>query len=199
MHLRRPLALAAASALLATPALTSCGFDYGTDQLNNPIAGAIERSGVVDVVAATIVASQSNTGTFIASLTNGSTEDTITVTGISGSGEGDLLAPDFEPIELEPRGFANLAQDGGIVVIGEFEAGDFIDMELTFDNGEQAEFQVPVVTACEEYEGLDIAPEPALDPDEENVPPPNDAETEGAEGAKGEGLYSCEYAHSEGH
>lgn len=198
MHLRRPLALAAATALLATPALTSCGFDYGTDQLNNPAAGTNDRSGVVNVIAATIVANQSDSGTFIASLTNGSTEDTITVTGISG-GDGALTARDFEPIELEPRGYANLVDGGGVVVTGDFEAGDVIPMELTFDNGEDAVLQVPVVTACEEYEGLDASGEATTDPDAEGTPSPASTETEGAEGAEGEGAYSCEYAHSEGH
>ncbi len=193
MHLRRPFALAAAAVLLSTPALVSCGFDYGTDQINTPAAGVNDRSGVVDVVAAVIVANESNSGSFIASLSNSSTTETITVTGVSGFEEGDLRTTEFEPIEIAPRGFVNLADEGGIPVIGEFEAGDFISVEVSFDNGEQADFELPIVRACREYEGLDTSSESTIPPDAENTPPPNSAETEGAEGAEGEGLYSCEY------
>ena len=50
----------------------------------------------------------------------------------------------------------NLANDEqGIKVSGEFEAGEFIELSVGFDNGETADMDVLVVAADDEYTGLD--------------------------------------------
>ena len=65
----------------------------------------------------------------------------------------------------------NLATDEqGIKVTGEFTAGEFIELSVGFDNGETADMDVPVVTADDEYTGLDNGtgvPSPSAEPSAE--------------------------------
>ena len=49
---RRTLALAVGALLLATPALSSCGFNLATDRVNTTQHGATNRDKSVDVLAA---------------------------------------------------------------------------------------------------------------------------------------------------
>ena len=55
-------------------------------------------------------------------------------------------------------GLVNLADEGGIEVTGEVAAGEFVPVALQFGNGERVELDVPVVTNCGYYEGLDGPP-----------------------------------------
>ena len=77
----------------------------------------------------------------------------------------------FSPIEVAPHGHVNLANDEqGIKVTGEFTAGEFIELSVGFDNGETADMDVPVVTADDEYTGLDNGtgvPSPSAEPSAE--------------------------------
>lgn len=157
MHLRRSLATAAAAALLAVP-LSSCGFDYNTDRTNTNAAGTYDQSGTVDVVAATIVSSGPDAGTFIANLSNNDQEQAASFVELAGAGEAAVQATDFEPIEIAPGGFVNLADGGqGIKITGDFGAGDVVSMQFGFEDAEPVTLDVPVVLECEQYAGLDPA------------------------------------------
>src|SRR4029453_3813831 len=70
MHFRRKIALALSGAVLAVPALTSCGFNYATDRPYTPAAGVNNQDGTVDVLGAVIVSGQDDSGTFIPSFSN---------------------------------------------------------------------------------------------------------------------------------
>jgi hypothetical protein len=151
--------LASAGALLLAATLSSCGFDYATDRVYTPAAGVNDRDAKVDVLGAVVVAAQDDSGTFIASFANNNQEDTATVTSIA-PGEGDdnsLKIESFDPIEIPAGGLVNLATEGGIPVTGDFTVGSFLDLKITFGDGESVEMQVPSVTNCGEFEGLDTS------------------------------------------
>jgi hypothetical protein len=162
MQPRRSLRLLAGALVLALPVLSSCGFDKATDRVYTPAAGANNRDGDVDVLSAVIVAAQPNSGTFIASLSNNSPKDDAKLTGITGiTGDSQDLsfAPVDPPIEIKARGFVNLVNEPPITVTGDFGAGDFERVTLTFESGDTVSLRIPVVFACDEWSGLDSSAE----------------------------------------
>ena len=52
MHFRRKIALALTGAMLAVPALSSCGFNKATDRVYTPAAGVNDQDTKVDVLGA---------------------------------------------------------------------------------------------------------------------------------------------------
>jgi hypothetical protein len=158
-QLRRPARLltAVGALVLATSALTSCGFDYATDRVYTPGAGTNDRDGDVDVLAAVVVSAEDGSGTLVATFANNNAEEPATVDSVEGEG---LTFSDFEPIEITPGGHVNLAdQDPPITVEGDFAQGDFLSMTFTFDDGGTATLDVPSVSDCYEYAGLDATAE----------------------------------------
>jgi hypothetical protein len=161
------LLAAAGALLLAAPVLTSCGFDYATDRDYTPGAGTNDRDALVDVLAAVVVSGQEGSGTFIASFANNVEDKEATVTGITGTvtqhGEdgkdatSDLTVDSFSPITIPAGGLVNLADDGGVAITGDFQAGDFLDLTITFGDGSSVTQEVPTYTSCGDYEGLDTS------------------------------------------
>jgi len=167
MPQRRPRRLSAVAFVLLVPALVSCGFDYATERVNTIGAGVTNRDASVDVVSAMIVAERPGSGTFIASLSNNSDDEPATFTAL-GPGTGSLAtAADFEPVTIPARGAVNLSKEGGPRISGDFTAGEFVSVVVSFDTGERVPMKVPVVTACGPYEGLDNAP--AAEPPEDEL------------------------------
>jgi hypothetical protein len=161
MQPRRSLALTVAALALTAPALTSCGFDYATDRYYTPANGANNRDGVVDVLGAVVVSTEPGSGTFLASLSNNSTTEATSFTELGATEGGDVTAAEFEPVEIAPGALVNLAEPPAeIEVTGEFEAGDFVEVALGFDNGERTVVEVPVVDNHGYFEGLDGEPLP---------------------------------------
>lgn len=158
MQLRRNIALAAGALLLAAPNLSSCGFNYATDRVNTPAAGVNNHDKTVDVLNAVIVAAQPNSGTFIATFSNNSATDAASFTDLTGAAGNTLTADDFDPIEIAAAGAVSLATAGGVRVNGTFIAGNFLPVTIGFANGESVVMNIPVVTPCHQFEGLDDAP-----------------------------------------
>ena len=170
MQLRRSARLltAAGALLLAAPVLSSCGFNYATDRPYTPGAGTNDQDARVDVLSAVVVSAEDGSGTLITSFSNNNQDDDATVTEIAGPGDtADLTVGDFDPIEIPPGGFVNLADsDTPVTVEGEFETGDFLSLEFTFGDGTSAELDVPTVKDCYEYAGLDTTAATGTPPDE---------------------------------
>jgi len=158
-HPRRTLRYAIGALLLAAPVLTSCGFDYATDRVNDITAGYTTRDADVDVINSLIVAGHPDSGTLIGMLVNNDQDEDAELTSVT-SGPDDTEA-DFEPLTVPAREGAQL-QDAGIRIEGTFAAGTVYDVTLTFvkDDGDEIEVElaVPVVTECGQYEGYDDAP-----------------------------------------
>ena len=154
----RPLATAAAVLALAVP-LSSCGFDYATDRDYTPGSGANNRDGVVDVLSAVVVSGAEGSGTFVASLSNGDQDNEQTLTAVSGDDGEAITAAEFEPIPIEPGGIVNLAEPAaGIVLTGDFTAGDVVPLSVDFGDGERVTLNVPVVPDDTGYwEGMDAS------------------------------------------
>jgi hypothetical protein len=147
--LRRAAVLGAVSLVL--PALASCGFDENTNIVYTPAEGTFDRSAAVDVLGAAIVSTEGDgEGTFVAGFSN-PTSETAAVTGIGG----DVTAELAEPIELAPEGFVQLANEGGVPVTGDFEIGDFLQVEIAYSTGQEVTFDVSVVPNAGYYEGID--------------------------------------------
>lgn len=155
MPLRRTLALATCVLAVCAPVLTSCGFDYATDRIYTPATGVNNREASVDVLGAVIVSAQEGSGTFVASFANNSTEESATVESLEGVDQEPLTADGFSTVDVPAGGLVNLADEDGVPVNGEFAAGDFVPVTIEFGNGERVELDVPVVTNCGYYEGLD--------------------------------------------
>jgi len=152
---RRTTALALGGLVLASPMLTSCGFDYATDRVNTVANGVNQRDASVDVLGAVIVSAQDNSGTFIATFSNNSQSRKNSVDSLAGADGNTIQAESFSPIDLAPGGMVNLAQQGGIPVSGTFKAGDFVPVTVTFGSGERVSLKVLVVTDTGQYAGLD--------------------------------------------
>lgn len=181
MQLRRSARLLAAAGalLLATPVLASCGFGYATDRIYTPGAGVNDRDADIDVLNAVIVSGQEGSGTFVASFANNDTKAPGSVTAITASkGDTALTVSDFDPIEIPAAGLVYLAAPGSdvdpITVTGDYAPGDFVDVTITFGDGESVDMEIPTMTACGDYEGLDAS---ATSTDEDQCATP-EAETE---------------------
>ena len=156
-HVRRNLALAIGALVFAVPSVASCGFDYATDREYTPAVGANNQDGIVDVLNGVIVAQEAGSGTFLATLSNNSSTETISFETLDFGSNSTVQVAPFDPIELKPRTFANLATGTGIKVAGSLTPGDFIGLTLGFSNGETATLKVPVVDATYQWEGMDNA------------------------------------------
>jgi outer membrane murein-binding lipoprotein Lpp len=176
MQITRTMALSFGSLVLAAPLLAGCAEDYATTYIYTPAAGVNDRSGTVDVLNAAIVSTDGDTGTFIASLANQSTEEDAALEGITGVNPDNGSPLEFTlpgPVELLPQGLVNLAYgvegvDAGpgtteaqlaeasrIEVSGDFGLGDFVDVELSFADGTTLELSIPVVPNNDEFAGID--------------------------------------------
>src|SRR5262245_12506795 len=94
--LRRKLALLVGAFVLAVPVLSACGFNYATDREYTPAGGVNNKSGIVDVINAVIVSGEEGSGTFIASLVNGSTRETISFTTLSFGSNSTVAVASFD-------------------------------------------------------------------------------------------------------
>ncbi len=199
---RRPLrgtALLATGVLVASPLLASCGFNYQTDQVNTISAGVNDREGDIDVLGAVVIAGEPDVGLFVATLANNSLDQADVLQGLQESEDLGPLEPATEAsgVEIPAAGRANLFESGGIAVKGLFGAGDFVDVTLSFENGQVSRLTVPVVTPChqfspESFPNLELPEAPAT----EGETTVETEETEEAE-SESEGLpgpYSCEAA-----
>jgi hypothetical protein len=154
----RPLATAAAVLALAAP-LSSCGFDYATDRVNQVSGGATNREGDIDVLSAVVVSAAEGSGTFIASFSNNIEDEPQTFTAVAGADGAAITAAEFEPVPITAGGLVNLAEPAaGVVLTGDFAAGDVVPLSIDFGNGERISLNVPVVANDAGYwEGLDAS------------------------------------------
>jgi len=182
MQPRRSLRLVAGALVLALPLLGSCGFDKATDRVYTPGAGTNNRDGDVDVLSAVIVSAQPGSGTFVASLSNNKADQDFELTQVAGSGTwSDLtIAPSDLSIDIVARGFVNLVNEDPITVTGDLTPGQVAELTLTFDSGQAVTMDVPVVYACNAYEGLDLSrQEPTESDSATSEPSPGDVPTDG--------------------
>jgi hypothetical protein len=164
---RTRLALAAGALVLTVPGVASCGFNYATDRSNTIANGTSNKDGVVDVLNAVIVSSTDGSGTFIATLSNNSSTETVSMESISFGSNSTTEVASFAPVEVKPMAVVNLADGQGIKVSGDFKLGDFVRLTVGFDNGESASLNVHVVLDDDEYSGYDNGtgtPSPAATP-----------------------------------
>jgi hypothetical protein len=157
VKLRRSLAIGTVS-LAATAALTACGFNYPTDRINNITSSANYRDGTVNVLNIVVVSKQDNAGTFIATFVNNDQTKAISLESMKGDGTAvaQVDATSF-PISIPANGLVSLAAQGGIPVTGTFHAGGYVTLTLTFDDGESAAIDVPVVVDTGQWAGLDLS------------------------------------------
>ncbi len=195
------LTLLAAGALLASPLLAGCGFNYQTDQVNTISAGINDRDGSVDVLGAVVIAGQDDLGLFAATLSNDDLEEPVTLESLEPTEQVQPLEVEAG-IEVPAGGSVSLFQTGGIGVEGSFKAGDFVDVSLKFSNGQVSTLTVNVLPPCHAYSldkltelTLPTSTEPAEDTavTEESTTEESTTE-ESAEGHSEPGPYSCDPA-----
>jgi hypothetical protein len=161
MHLRnRTTLLIGALLILAVPALGACSKTAASEREYTPAVGVNHRDAYVDVLNAVIVSAQPGSGTFIATLVNNVPDESASLTGLTGvAAANDLQSSDFTPIDIPARGLVNLANDQGIAVTGGFEAGEFVQIQITLGDGEVVAMRVPVVADAGDFAGLDTSAE----------------------------------------
>lgn len=173
LRTRRALALAGLVAV-ATPLVSSCGFDYATDRPNVIADGGYHIEGDVHVLAARIVAPSDGTGTFVATITVEQSADDATFTGLTGD---HITAGQFQPITIASNTSHNLFTEGGIPVTGDFAAGDSVPVTLEFDNGQSIDIGAVVVKQCDEYADVQTLPgRGRTQPSQETTAEPYDCE-----------------------
>jgi hypothetical protein len=170
---RRSIAIPALL-LAVTGALTSCGFDYQTDRVNQIAAGDNNRDAQVDALGILIVASGDGQGRLIGTLVNNHNDEAATLDAVSG-GDGSVTA-ELEPVEVLPNKLVNLSGDVEIPVTGEFAAGDVVPMLFEFSTGESVDLNVPVVKQCYQYAEVEVP----------GAGEPSDAESDAATGSETE-------------
>lgn len=164
--LRRSLATATAVLALALP-LSSCGFNYATQRDYTPGAGTNDRSGDVDILSAVVVSGTEGSGTLIASLSNGLTDEASTLTAVTGkrvattedAEESPVETAEFEPVEVPAGGIVNFAEPArDITLSGDFSAGNFLELTFEFESGQRTTMSVPVVSDEDsDWAGLDAS------------------------------------------
>ena len=162
--------LAAVAALLALPALSSCGgnFKAQTDQVYTPAEGVNNRDGQVDVLNALIVSDSEGTGRLIAGFSNNTDKDE-TVTSVTGVGVDQQISFEMQGGEftVPGNGFLQLADtDGGVISASgdPVKAGYFVSIRLQFSDAEPVDLSVPVVAPGEDFTDVAIpTPTPTSD------------------------------------
>ena len=184
-----PAAAALLLAVPALSSCATTNFDAQTDQYYTPGDGENERSGTVDVLHALIISEEPGSGRLIAALSNpgageggpvGAESDESpqesgsqaaqddTLTGVSGVGESEGVQ--FSLVEGETAipagGTLQLADEGSAVisVSGDPELlapGKYVRLAFTFESGEEAELNVPVLEPGEDYADIEIPEAPA--------------------------------------
>jgi hypothetical protein len=152
--------LAAASLVILVPALGACGgFDYQTDQVYQPGVGVNDQSSQVGVLGAVVVSGIDGQGTLVASLANGSSDQTDSLTTVTPTdSNAGLTARVAAPVEIKPQGLVNLADTGAISVSGEsVRPGGYVRLTLQFDSGQKTSINVPVVPQTGEYGDIEPA------------------------------------------
>lgn len=154
--LNRTSRLLCAGALVLAPALAACSTDMPTDAIYTQAAGVNERTLDVDVLNAMVVSSEQGSGTLVMTLVNnlsdpvdGATSHADRLTGVTVDG----ASVRFSPVSVPAAGIAVIAAKndampqavGGIKVTGDFEAGEYVDLVLTFENAGEVELEVPVL------------------------------------------------------
>lgn len=162
--------LAAGTLVLGAAVLSSCGTEEATDKLYTPAAGSNHRDGRVDVLNAAIVSTTPGRGTFVTTLVSnelekpgdaaGSADDRLV--GLAVDGQQVRLR---KPVAVAAGGITVLATTNeaileaqpGIRVTGDFEAGEFVEVVLTFANAGEVTLEVPVHANIEggSFEGQD--------------------------------------------
>jgi hypothetical protein len=179
MQLRRSARrlTAAGALLLAVTTLSSCGFNYATDRPYTPGAGTNDQDAHVDVLGAVVVSAQDGSGTLITTFSNNNPDDPATITAIAGAGDDTALEiGDFDPIEIPAGGLVNLAEaDTPITVEGDFTTGQFLTLEFTIADGGSTTLDIPSMSDCYEYAGLDATAETGT-PAEECLPEASEVE-----------------------
>lgn len=189
MHHRRPTARhRSLAALLLTVSvaatLSSCGFDYPTDRVNQIAAGANNREGDVEVLGIRVLATAGGQGRVIGSIDNNLLEP-VTLTGIT-SPDGDVTA-DIEPLKLDADTAVNLATESNLPVTGDFEPGQVVSLEFTFSDGETVGLEtVPVVKNCYQYTAV---PTPSADASSSESA--SEGESASADSGSGSSAFEC--------
>lgn len=182
-HLR-PTALAGLLlALVSAVTLTGCGFHYPTDRVNTIAGGVNDRTGDVDALGIRILATAKGEGRLIGSLSNNLREE-ASLDALSS----ERAAAVFEPVVVAGRGIVNLSHDVFIPVTGDFTAGQFVPLELSFSDGTTLSLDVPVVKPCFQYSDV---------PTEAATGKPADGRSSHSSEGEAAGAAASEEAHAE--
>jgi hypothetical protein len=139
----------AVAALLLAPVLSACGFNVQTDQVYQPAEGVNNRSGQVDILNALVVSGTDGVGTFAGTLVNNNQTEDDELTSITGDGVQVALA---DSVTIPAAGLVNLANEGGISVIGKaVNPGGFVTLTFVFNSGQSTQVKMPVVVHAGDY------------------------------------------------
>ncbi len=174
MHQRTPLLGRLTTGLIAATfaggLLSGCGFYDATERNYTPANGANNNPAdtAVAVLGAGIVSTEPGSGTLIAVISNKSSTKAISLIGVAGIEESAAVtSAEFAPQTAAPNSFVDLSDEGAVKVTGEFEAGQFVRLAVTFDNGDRIPINVPVVANAGDFADLD-GPAPAVESEEES-------------------------------
>lgn len=150
MNVRRSIAVAAA--VLAVPALSSCGFDAQTNQPYTPTIGVYSKDSTVEVLNAVVVVGGStpSKGTVVATLVNSDMDEADALTGVSGSGESQNATFQIEGgrVEIPADGLVDLSDTGAVTLQGgdsDLTPGLLVPVTFSFERAASVTLKLPVV------------------------------------------------------
>ena len=164
MLIRRNLALVLGTVALSSPALVACGFDAATDRPYTPAAGVYDQTTALDISSAVIVSTTAGSGTFVATIANEEQGEDAELTSLDPASGATIESAEFEAVPVPAGTHVDLADEGGLAVTGDFEAGDVVEITLGFASGERVTMTVPVVENAGYFAGLDGEPAPSEEP-----------------------------------
>ena len=160
-------AMVTAVVVLATAALTGCGYNFGsqTDQIYQPAVGSNNREGQVYVLNALVVTGGSDGALVAGLLDEADTDDVLTGVTAKGSNGNDLTTTIVgDQIPLPSRSLVRLSQDADVAISGdatELGAGGLISVTFTFQNADPVTLDAPIVAREGPYADVPL-PTPAV-------------------------------------
>jgi len=144
-------------------ALSGCAADFNaqTNQQYQPGEGINDRSTDVYVLNALVVADGQGNGTLVGTLLNqATTPDALTsVAAADGQGQSIRVTKLVSPMALAPQHAVKLETDAAVRLTGAgVVSGDFITVQLTFQQAAPLQLDIPVLADGPIYTGVPVGP-----------------------------------------
>lgn len=170
-HRLRRSAASVAGIVALLGLVSACGTGLGaqTDQIYQASAGADARSDSMELHSVVAVENPDGTSTISAVLLNKAAEPDQLSAVTAATGDDQPVDLEFsDPIDLPTGELVRLGEEPEIALTGDTDTGDYVTLDVQFENAAPMQIDVPVVARDSEgtYDEVAEAPEPAQPQDD---------------------------------